>query len=41
MQFKSTLVAGVVAAGALLVPAQSAHSADKVITFGTGGIVGV
>jgi hypothetical protein len=41
MLFKSTLIAAVFTAGALLVPAQSAHSADKFITVGTGGIVGV
>jgi len=41
MQFKSALVAAAIAAGALFVPLQSAHSADKFITVGTGGIVGV
>jgi len=41
MQFKSALIAAAIAASALFVPAQSAHSADKFITVGTGGIVGV
>lgn len=41
MQFKSALVVAAIAASALVVPAQSAHSADKFITVGTGGIVGV
>lgn len=41
MQFKSALVASAIAAGALFGPAQSAHGAEKFITVGTGGIVGV
>jgi TRAP transporter TAXI family solute receptor len=41
MHFRSVLLAAAIAASALFVPAQSAHSADKFITVGTGGIVGV
>jgi len=41
MRFSTTLAAAAVVAGALFLPAQSAHSADKFITVGTGGIVGV
>jgi len=41
MQFKSTLVVAAIAVSALFLPAQSAQSADKFITVGTGGIVGV
>jgi TRAP transporter TAXI family solute receptor len=41
MQFKSTLIVAAVAVSALFLPAQSAQSADKFITVGTGGIVGV
>ena len=41
MQFKSAVVAAAIAASALFVPAHSAHGADKFITVGTGGIVGV
>jgi uncharacterized protein len=41
MQFKSAVVAAAVAASALFVPGHGAHGADKFITVGTGGIVGV
>ena len=41
MRFHSALVTAAVVAGALFAPAQSAYSADKFITVGTGGIVGV
>ena len=41
MRVRATLALAAVFASALLVPAQSAHSADKFITVGTGGIVGV
>ena len=41
MRFKSTFAAAAIAACALFAPAHSAHSADKFITVGTGGIVGV
>ena len=41
MRFRATLAAAAIVAGALFAPAQSAYSADKFITVGTGGIVGV
>ena len=41
MRFQAALAAAAVAAGALFAPTQSAYSADKFITVGTGGIVGV
>jgi uncharacterized protein len=41
MRFRATLAVAAVVAGGLFLPAQSAHSADKFITVGTGGIVGV
>ena len=41
MRFRATLATAAVVAVAMFMPAQNAHSADKFITVGTGGIVGV
>jgi len=41
MRIKAILAVAAIFTGALLVPLQSAHGADKFITVGTGGIVGV
>jgi uncharacterized protein len=41
MRIKAIVAAAAIITGAMLVPLQSAHSADKFITVGTGGIVGV
>ena len=41
MRIKAILAAAAIITGAMLAPLQSAHSADKFITVGTGGIVGV
>ena len=41
MRFRATLATAAVVAVAMFMPAQNAQSADKFITVGTGGIVGV